>query len=79
MILFYLSLLIIITIGLLFFIYGFQKKSQLAMCFGGMASLTPIYYFLIGWNIFIVFVPPIALVISDLTKKKLTPTTTDSR
>lgn len=65
--------MVLIIAGLLLFIYGFQKKSRLVLLLGGVATLTPLYYFVIGWNPFIVFVPPIALIISDLVIRKVEP------
>ncbi|MEN1970058.1 hypothetical protein WMZ97_18550 [Lentibacillus sp. N15] len=63
--------LVILSIaGLLLFIFGFQKKSQLSILFGGMAFLAPIFYF-IGWTVFLSLVPVIALAISFLEKKKV--------
>ena len=64
------SLVAILVVGLILFFYGLKKKSLLLMFCGGMAFLAPIFYF-IGWNPFLPFVPPIALVISYLVKKRL--------
>jgi len=55
--------------GLLLFIFGFQKKSQLSILFGGVAVFTSIFY-LIGWTFLVPFAPPIALAISFLGRKK---------
>lgn len=66
------SFVILIAAGLLLFVYGLQKKSQLSMFFGGMAFLAPIFYF-IGWTSFLPLVAPIALAISYFGKKKVNP------
>lgn len=66
------SFVILMAVGLLLFVYGLQKKSQLSMLFGGMAFLAPTFY-LIGWTPFLPFVAPIALVISYFGKKKINP------
>lgn len=54
--------------GLLLFIFGFQRKSQLSILLGGVAVFTAIFYF-IGWTFLMPFVPPIALAISFLGRK----------
>lgn len=64
------TFVIVVLVGLLLFMYGYQKKSQLLMCLGGIVFLAPLFYFL-GWATFLPFVPPIALVISDLMKRKV--------
>jgi len=55
--------------GLLLFIFGFQKKTQLSILLGGVAVFTAIFYF-IGWIFLVPFAPPIALAISFLGRKK---------
>jgi len=64
------SFAILIMAGLLLFVSGLRKKSQLTMLFGGMAFLAPIFYF-IGWTLFLPFVAPLAMVISYFGKKKV--------
>jgi len=64
------SFAILIMAGLLLFVSGLRKKSQLSMLFGGMAFLAPIFYF-IGWTLFLPFVAPLAMVISYFGKKKV--------
>lgn len=64
------SFVILIVIGLLLFVYGLQKNSQLSMFFGGVAFLSPIFYF-IGWTSFLPLIAPIALAISYFGKKKI--------
>ena len=64
------SFVILILVGLLIFVYGLWKKSQLSMLFGGMAFLAPLFY-LIGWTPILPLVAPIALVLSYLGKKKV--------
>lgn len=63
------SFVIVILIGLFFFIYGLLKNSQLLILFGVMAFLAPIFYF-IGWTPFIPFVALIALLISYIGRKR---------
>jgi len=65
----YFFLLILSIVGLLLVVFGFQNQSQLSILFGGIAFLAPIFFF-IGLNIILPLVPPIALAISFLGKKK---------
>ncbi|HEY4602456.1 MAG TPA: hypothetical protein VIG73_14405 [Cerasibacillus sp.] len=62
------TLVILSIVGLLLFIFGFQKRSQLYILFGAIIFLAPIFY-LIGWTFFLPMVPPIALAISLVAKK----------
>lgn len=66
--------LIILSIaGLLLIVFGYQKKSQLTLFFGGLAFISPIFY-LISWTVVLPLAPAIALIISFLGKKKVNTT-----
>lgn len=66
-------LIILSILGLLLVVFGLQKKFQLTTFFGGLIFFTPIFY-LFGWVTFSPLVPAIALVISFLSKKKVSST-----
>ncbi|MFB1051794.1 hypothetical protein [Paraliobacillus sp. JSM ZJ581] len=66
----YVTFLIFIAIGFLLFVYGMKKKSIMSMFLGGSMIIAPIF-FAIDWNVFVPFVPPLAMAIAHFVKKKL--------
>ncbi|MEN1967440.1 hypothetical protein WMZ97_05110 [Lentibacillus sp. N15] len=66
----YILFVIFLAIGVLLFLYGFKKKSVMAMFLGGIVFITPLFY-LINWNVVVPFVPPVSMAIAYFTKKKL--------
>ncbi len=69
MILLNISLVILSIVGLMLFVFGFQKNSRMYVIFGGIALFAPVFY-LLGWFFLLPMAPPIALAISFLGKKK---------
>ncbi|WP_066195092.1 hypothetical protein [Gracilibacillus phocaeensis] len=59
----------LMIVGVLLFVDGVQKHSQLSLLFAGIAILAPIFYF-VNWTVFLPLVPVIALALSLLVKKQ---------
>lgn len=68
----YVTLLLFIAIGFLLFVYGLKKKSIMSLFLGGSIFIIPIFYAM-NWVVFLPFVPPLAMVIAHVTKKKINP------
>ena len=67
--------IILIAIGLLLFVNGLKKESQMSLFFGGVALIIPILYFtgIQSWSILLPLVPAISLLLTYLVNKKLSP------
>lgn len=68
-----LLLVVLIVVGIFLFVYGWRKQLQLAVFFGVTFVIAPVLY-LIGWNVIVPFVPPVAFVMSNYIKKSFDPT-----
>ncbi len=62
-------LVFMLAIGLTLFVYGIKKKSGLTILFGNFFWMTAVFYAL-HWNSVVMFVPPIALIITYVITKK---------
>lgn len=66
-------LIILLIEGVVLFFYGLQKQSQLFFFLGMTAFFIPIVYFISGFT-FLPMIPVLALIITYITKRKITLT-----
>lgn len=63
--------ILFVVSGLALTVYGWNKKSALIMFFGISFLMIPIFYAVSWLKPFVPFIPPIAMGIAYLAKKKL--------
>jgi CHASE2 domain-containing sensor protein len=66
-------LIILLVEGVILFFYGLQKQSQLFFFLGMTAFFIPVVYFISGAT-FLPLIPVLALIITYITKRKITLT-----
>lgn len=67
------AFIVMIIVGAVLFLLGFNKKSLLIMFFGLIAILVSLLYF-ISWTILLPFVPPAAMGIAYTIHKRVITT-----
>ena len=66
-------LIILLIEGFFLFFYAFQKESQLFFFLGLTSAFIPVVYFISGAT-FLPLIPVLALIITYITKRKITLT-----